>query len=147
MKCEVAIAKAKLIAKEFPQFYLTGSVALILQGLLPERDVKDIDFVCLKSDTPIEFEQSGVSDGGIQILGAPCCVFGERNAVKGGPVIDGVKCCDPEKTIEAKNKYNRTKDKRDFDAMLTIDPAPITHCIPGQTSGSHTLSTPPEPSS
>lgn len=125
MKYHEALSKAKLILKKYPEFYLTGSVALILQGLLPERDVKDIDFVCLRNEIPREFEPSKSSDDGrIEMMGADICIFAEKASVMAGPMIEGVQCCHPSKIIEAKQKYGRRKDEADFQAMIQLERAP-----------------------
>lgn len=50
MKYHTALTLTKEIVKNNPDYILCGSVALILAGVIPERDVSDLDFVAFKSN-------------------------------------------------------------------------------------------------
>lgn len=45
MTFKTALAIAEEVKKENPEYILCGSVALILAGVIPEREVGDIDFI------------------------------------------------------------------------------------------------------
>lgn len=54
MRFTEALYYALKIKTKFPSFKLCGSVALILAGKLPVRDVEDIDFVCNEKDINVK---------------------------------------------------------------------------------------------
>lgn len=125
MRYKTALITARNIMQEFPQLYLSGSVALILAGKLPLRDVADIDFAChvdeVPTDSPLVFwndDGSGESSG-CRIFDVKCCIFGNQ-AVMPGPIIDGFKLWDIDDILAKKREFDRLKDIVDALSILAI---------------------------
>lgn len=58
MTFEDALEKAKEIQKEHPEYILCGSLALMISGYIPKRDVGDIDFIAQKPLTSKDFPKA-----------------------------------------------------------------------------------------
>ena len=71
------LTKIKYIQVRNPGFLLCGSAALIMCGVLPNRDMSDIDFVAHKAD----FEKTKLSLG-----------YDEYSSLNHGPKYDSYSC-------------------------------------------------------
>ena len=126
------------IQKNNPDFLLCGSIALILKGLLPNRDVSDIDFVtnhrfAIESNLKLNSTRAyGGFYGGdrhtslmcsysplnikVNILAFPDDVeFQTENLNILN--ITNIKCQNFQDIVNWKEKYNRSKDQIDLDKL------------------------------
>jgi hypothetical protein len=130
----------KMLYKENPNLYLCGSAALILSELLPYRKMHDVDFVLNERDfensdawrrtseyskqegdeyTSYEISQGyGRTRTSINVL-----VFADDIKLNTEdlslPDNTIIKCQSLNDIISWKEKYNRTKDKQDLDAIAS----------------------------
>lgn len=117
------------IRKKHPQFKLCGSVALILSGKLPVRDVYDIDFVVNESEINLETvkkstiyeplinEKDGYECYSIRDDSTYCYnlfVFKKDIPVKSREINIKIPIQLEDDILKWKAKYNRPKDKEDL---------------------------------
>lgn len=140
MRFPEALYYALKIRRKYPDFALCGSVALILAGKIPPRNVSDIDFVTTKSGA----KRSGInleekSDDSyttvIEKDGYKCYVLKDDSTYKYNLfVFDDdadlriknnkieIKMQDSEQILAWKKKYNRPKDKSDIRNVRAVTP-------------------------
>lgn len=129
MRFPEALYYALRIKKKYPTFKLAGSVALILSGKLPVRNVSDIDFVCNEKDIdvsklkkccnyePLINEDDGYTSYKV-VKNVPyqfnLLVFKNDISLNGREINFSINVQDSETILHWKKKYNRPKDKKDF---------------------------------
>lgn len=125
MSYAFAIAEVKLLQKDHPDWYLCGSVELILLGILDKREVHDIDFSvdvdkfeayellgkdndCLPPSLQSIEDDQGRYVNIRAMCDPPCCLFimGEH---KGGFYHDGILCQDVKESLFWKQEMGRDK--------------------------------------
>lgn len=129
MKYEQALKIAKKVMNRHPDYILCGSVALILAGVLPERDVGDVDFIVPKDNfTKTMIEDLAYKGTNIK-MGYKAYIeriamfehynifmFDNTEKIK-TKVIGGLTIQDPENILKFKNLYARDKDLKDLNAI------------------------------
>lgn len=114
MTFEDAVKTARKITEAHPQLILTGSVALIMCGRIPCRDVSDLDFCCGELEVPEGLKVSKDSrDPHDYLMGVPVNIF-THVAMKKGPYLEGLQLWDLEDIERYKREYDRPKDRRDL---------------------------------
>ena len=124
----LSIAKYIMINNE--EYYLCGSLALILSGKIKERNVNDIDFIVnkdrfvrkkLKLDDSYGesifngytcYKTSGDSDGFYYNV----FVHDDSSRIK-AKRINGIRCQDPNQILEYKKEWGRRKDVDDIKSL------------------------------
>lgn len=137
MKYIDALNLAKKIMTKRPNYVLAGSVALILQGTIPERDIHDLDFACVKEEFTF-MKELGFYGGGTGVINDDysivtndenTCykvtadnghyydvfVFDESSKLD-YTEINGIKVQSSEQIMKYKRQFNREKDRRDIQA-------------------------------
>lgn len=128
MKYKDALNLAKIIMQKHPNYILCGSVGLIFQGVMSERDVHDLDFVCPKETLPKLHLYGGddryvIKNEGYDCLKVTGCgndsfyynlfVFDNTSEVEYSE-IDGIKIQNAVQMLKYKQQYNRDKDRKDL---------------------------------
>jgi len=130
MRFPEALYYALKIRRKHPEFALCGSVALILAGRIPPRNVTDIDFVVCKSkisETTLLGLKIDESYNVIEKDGYKCYTINESGVFKYNLFVfeneesvkiklNSIKLLmqDTTQILEWKQKFNRPKDKKDI---------------------------------
>lgn len=123
--------------KHNPKVLLCGSAALILSGLLPHREMHDIDFILnrkyfkesklwMKTTPYSEQEEDGYTSYLMRSMSVEInlLIFEDNIILKSEEVIPykgskSIICQNLNDIISWKEKYNRPKDIRDLDAITS----------------------------
>jgi hypothetical protein len=116
-----AIKRAQDIQAINPDWLLCGSAALILTGVIPPRDINDLDFAT--NEVPLildkgkeyvwkqgEYTHYKIPDG---------CVFSHTKPVRRGPHTWGIYLQHLGDIIMWKASYDRDKDRKDLAVIKT----------------------------
>jgi hypothetical protein len=128
IKYEYALALAKLKMKECPDLMLSGSLALILAGAIPKRDVSDIDFTIQNTKLYNLKTERNSSRLDYNYNNYRCLtvindlidndvyynVFVHNKWSLRAQYIDGIKVQHIDDIIKYKKQFNRDKDKEDL---------------------------------
>lgn len=133
MKYNDALNLAKKIMEKRPQLILCGSVGLILQKAIPERDIHDLDFACLPEDftfvselslyggaktdyNTVENEDNTcykvVGDSGYYY---DVFVFDDSEKLEYS-IVNGIKVQSVNQILSYKKVFDRPKDRNDLQA-------------------------------
>jgi hypothetical protein len=138
MRFPEALYYAMKIQKQYPEYILCGSVALILAGKIKVRDVHDLDFVTssrLISKSEIEKRLLKTEEyiNEIENDDYTCYVstynschkfnlfFFEETKSSAKTIDMKIKIQDPDDIMKWKKKYNRPKDKKDIKESKDIN--------------------------
>lgn len=127
MRFDEALVKALRIQELCPDIAICGSIALILAGLLPEREVHDVDMVAQLPEGKTFEDVIGAGCLPYQIIKGDYgrdyktwphehCLFYIRD-LKIVLIQLEIKIQCPDQILYWKNKFNRSKDKADITAI------------------------------